>query len=332
MPNDFLENAKPVKTAPAQGDFLANARDLHSQAGFNTSLPSDKPPSDSEIYWKALTDPVGSGGRPQGLLGGALQVGGQAIKTMAQPFMHPGQALEGAAQMSGTLMNPATSPEVLTAPVKNLTEQYKSDKKVGGNALALENLGGQALGTVEGGRLLGGIAGKAGQAFPTKGRAGAMFSDIESQLANQPVSLTKTNPAIDRFEFYRTHGGLGSKAVADTQSQMVKPMNFPEVRMLYKNLGQETKPPGLLGRLTEEQPKPMLRREAGNVHSSMGEDLQSAAEAGGRGADYSGAMREYANASRVNRLLKGLGALGAGEALRRSGLLGKVISVGAKTP
>lgn len=279
-------------------------------------------------YWEALTNPVGAGGRKQGLLGGALQVGGQAIKTMAQPFTHPAETLRNVSDIAGLLMNPLAHADVAQRLIQAPVEQYKSDKAQGGNALAIENAAGNLLGGAEGGRLLGGGL----ASIPTKAHAGSLFSDIESQLADQPVSLTKTSPAIDRFEYYRTHGGLGSKAVADTQSQMVKPMNFPEVRMLYKNLGEETRPPGLLRRAFEEPTRPLLRRETSNVHGGMGEDLQSAAESGGRGTDYSDAMREYANAARVNHLLKGLGALGAGEAIRRTGLLGKVISAGAKTP
>ncbi len=127
-------------------------------------------------FWNALTNPVGSGGREQGfgfpgkvtsggaaelpgrmlgevLPGGATQVGGQAIKAMAQPLMHPINTLEGMGKVASdaVIYGPQAVAEDVAEPV---AEQYVQDKKQGGNALALENLGGQVLGNVEGPRLL----------------------------------------------------------------------------------------------------------------------------------------------------------------------------------
>jgi hypothetical protein len=137
------------------------ADQVHSAAssGFKM-VPMDAPDAVKASYWDALTNPVGSGGQKQGLLGGALQVGGQAIKTAAQPFIHPldtaAGALKGAAYAGGQAMG-VQMPEDWN-PVTPLVQNYIQDKQQGGNALALENLGGQAVGAYEGGRLAAPVA------------------------------------------------------------------------------------------------------------------------------------------------------------------------------
>jgi hypothetical protein len=108
-------------------------------------------------FWNALTNPVGSGGRQQGVVGGALQVGGQAIKAMAQPVLHPIKTAAGMAKVAGDVAT--QGPQAIGQDVvEPLVQQYVQDKEQGGNALALENLGGQVLGTVEGGRVMGAAA------------------------------------------------------------------------------------------------------------------------------------------------------------------------------
>ena len=110
-------------------------------------------PSSASLYWKVLTDPVGSGA-PQGVYGGIRQVGGQAIKTMAQPILHPIDTLAGIRKIaSDTAIYglQATATDI----VEPMAQQYMQDKEQGGNALALENLVGQLAGNVEGGRMMG---------------------------------------------------------------------------------------------------------------------------------------------------------------------------------
>ena len=132
---------------------------VHDAAAAGAKMvPLDAPDAVKASYWDALTNPVGSGGRDQGLVGGALQAGGQAIKTMAQPLMHPIDTLKGMAKTASdaVLYGPAAAAaEDVAAP---MAQQYAQDRQQGGNALALENLGGQALGMVEGGRLAGAVA------------------------------------------------------------------------------------------------------------------------------------------------------------------------------
>jgi hypothetical protein len=98
-------------------------------------------------YKAGLFNPVGSGARSQGAVGGATQVGGQAIQTMAQPVAHPVQTLQGTA---GAMRHP-----IQTA--RGMAQKYQNDVEQGGQALALENAAGQIIGTAEGGRATGGL-------------------------------------------------------------------------------------------------------------------------------------------------------------------------------
>lgn len=160
-----------------------NTHDAVSQ-GFKM-MPMNVPDAAKASYWDALTNPVGSGGRDQGVIGGALQVGGQAIKTMAQPFMHPLDMLKGIAQTAAAVGtgNPVAVGQAVAAPI---AQQYMQDKAQGGNALAFENLGGQALGTVEGGRALGVGAKAAGSAVgDTASAAKASLYPTSQSLAPQ---------------------------------------------------------------------------------------------------------------------------------------------------
>lgn len=133
---------------------------------FGNPMPvyGSEPPAVKPSYWEALTNPVGAHGREQGPLGGALQIGGQAIKTMAQPVLHPIDTLKGISKIASDIGNPQALGEDIATP---LVQNYAQDKAQGGHALALENLAGNVLGSVEGGRALGTVPAKIGTALRT---------------------------------------------------------------------------------------------------------------------------------------------------------------------
>jgi hypothetical protein len=145
-------------------------------------------------YWDALTNPIGSGGRQQGLLGGALQVGGQAIKTMAAPFIHPLDTLGGMAHIAGDAINqdPTAVGRDLIVP---MVQQYIQDKQQGGHALALENLAGNLAGQVEGGRMVGGAISKV--AAPVPNIPGENYTPV--QLQAHTGLLGRMNGLGDNF-------------------------------------------------------------------------------------------------------------------------------------
>ncbi|MFC5861098.1 hypothetical protein ACFPT7_02205 [Acidicapsa dinghuensis] len=121
-------------------------KDLRAQLGV-------KDQSGFGQYWDRLTNPVGSG-VDQGVVGGARQIGGQAIKAAAQPVVHPIDTLKGTAKFASDYATegPASVGEDVVGP---MVEQYLWDRQQGGHALAAENLIGNLLGMYEGGRVSG---------------------------------------------------------------------------------------------------------------------------------------------------------------------------------
>ncbi len=112
-------------------------------------------------FWNALTNPVGAGGQAQGVLGAVEQAGGQAIKTMAQPLIHPIDTVKGAAKaagyVGGNLIGLPDVPDEWN-PITGMRNQFLADQKQGGTTLALENLLGSVGGMIEGGRAMGAVA------------------------------------------------------------------------------------------------------------------------------------------------------------------------------
>ncbi len=164
IPMDKLQDAQQAgfkvavhMKSPDGKDGYIPADKVHDAAanGFKM-VPMEAPDAVKASYWDALTNPVGSGGREQGVLGGALQVGGQAIKAMAQPVIHPLDTIAGAYNMVRHPLDTA----------QEIAGQVKSDYQQGGVPLAAENLAGQAIGAVEGGRIAAPVAKAAMTALP----------------------------------------------------------------------------------------------------------------------------------------------------------------------
>ena len=163
--------------------------------------------------------------------------------------------------------------------------------------------------------------------LPLRSRAVNTLEDIRSQAANVPVSMTETDPAIQKFRQSVATGGrnasvmtkLGRRVDAiPTQGDVL----FPEARDFYTNVSRESARPGILRRMIEKPSAPDLRRNLGDVREAMSTDLTKAADTIGRGEDYTGAMKEYANNAKLRKLgLIGAGIAGA-EVAKRAGLLG----------
>jgi hypothetical protein len=117
------------------------------------------PPSTLSLYGDALFNPVGSGAHAQGVAGGAEQVAGRAMQTLLSPVLHPLATLKGVGGMVreaalGSPESPLYNPAALAVkpgPLEQRAEEF-SDEWNKSPALALENAGGDAIGTVEGGR------------------------------------------------------------------------------------------------------------------------------------------------------------------------------------
>ena len=167
--------------------------------------------------------------------------------------------------------------------------------------------------------------------LPSASRAGKVFQDIREQAKDVPLNFEKTTPELERFKELTQRGGRASKPFTQLARRLdldpeapQEPVNFPEGRDFYSNISDaahQTPLQKIMGRGM----KPTMRRQAVNVRRAFNDDLTSAADQVGRGQDYTDAMKEYANAKRLQKIGKGALLLGAGEAARRTGLLGNWI-------
>jgi hypothetical protein len=171
--------------------------------------------------------------------------------------------------------------------------------------------------------------------IPSRAHAGHIFGEISEAAKDVPVIPRATAPAISRFNELREAGGqsvkpLNSLARRTTEyltpatKEPQEPMLFPEARDRYSLVSDASKQnplQTLLGRGL----KPTMLRQAGEVRDGLNSDLTDAANQIGRGEDYTNALKEYAQASKLRKgLLLGGAAVGE-EALRRSGILGKTV-------
>lgn len=164
------------------------------KAGFKMH-PTTSQAAPAPSFWEALTNPVGSGGAQQGVIGGAQQIGGQAIKTAAQPFAHPIDTLSA---LGGAIMHPINT-------VEGMEQNFRNDMQQGGVPLAVENAAGQLIGGVEGGRIAGAVA-RPVASVATKAGARALLAGetpeaaYETALKPPPASVS----AADRAQMVQT--------------------------------------------------------------------------------------------------------------------------------
>lgn len=197
----------------------------------------------------------------------------------------------------------------------------------------------------------GPVAREAEAAVPSAERAGRMFNTIENEAADIPVEMKETEPALEVFQKHVKTGGKNSppiqmlrKRISPTMPRVPlpeamqadlsgvpartvnrSPIKFPEARDFYSNVTDVSKRPSVFKMAIESSREPKLRMEAGTVRNALNTDLTNAAETIGRGKDYTDALREYRQAKQLRKLRNGALLLGAGEAARRTGLLGNWI-------
>lgn len=149
-------------------------------------VPTSAPPEVKASYWDALTNPVGSGAHEQGILGGIEQIGGQAIKTMAQPIAHPLDTLSG---MYNMVRHPIDT-------AQGIVQNFQNDRQQGGLPLAIENAGGQLAGTIEGGRAMAPVMKAAINLVPSAaGKALLLGRTPEAAYENALKPSTTLSPA-----------------------------------------------------------------------------------------------------------------------------------------
>jgi len=276
------------------------------KAGFKLGAP-DQTDHPANRFWEALTNPVGSGGREQGLLGGALQVGGQAIKTIADTVRHPIDAVTSVAK---PLIASGGNPYVFGAElVKPMVENFQNDQQQRGTALAAENAAGQVLGTVEGGRALGGAA-KAAAPYaaaatdavtskisPTALKAsGAQLLKAAARDANSvPVSLDNTaEHALNLMDWQKTTnlGPSINKFLNRITKPNADPLTYQEARKFSQILG---------GLSADENLKlpPAVKFDLTKLVVGLKADIGAAADQVGQAANYYQGLGDYAKGKRL---------------------------------
>jgi len=276
------------------------------KAGFKLGAP-DQPDHPENRYWEALTNPVGSGGREQGLLGGALQVGGQAIKTIADTARHP---LNAVASVAKPLIASGGNPYTFGAElVKPMVENFQNDQQQGGTALAAENTAGQLLGTVEGGRALGGAAkvaapyaGQAAQAIAEKvvpsvmkQKAGGLLQSVAHDANKIPVNLDNAGDAALKLMDWQRKTNLGptvNKFLNRITNPKAGPLTYEEARDFYQVLGSLS---------ADETMKmaPPVRRQLVQMVVGLKQDIGNAADQVGHAADYYKGLNDYHTAAKL---------------------------------
>lgn len=162
--------------------------------------------------------------------------------------------------------------------------------------------------------------------IPNRAHAGRLFSEVSEAAKNTPVLMQKTEPELQRFEDLTMAGGRRSKPFTQLykRMQLDEPVNFPEARDFYTNIGDATSPTKLQ-RLMGRGMKPTMLRQGTITRHALNADISNAATMAGKGQEYANAMKEYSHAMKLQKALRVAGLLGAGEAARRTGLLGNWI-------
>jgi hypothetical protein len=171
------------------------AENVHDAAakGFKM-VPIEVPDAAKVSYWDALTNPVGSGGAQQGIIGGVQQIGGQAIKALAQPIAHPLDTIEG---LYNTVRHP-----IQTA--QGIGQQIQADYQQGGVPLAAENIAGQALGAYEGGRIAAPVAKAALNALPASAGRAVLLGKTPEAAYESALKPSTTIGQADRAAMVQT--------------------------------------------------------------------------------------------------------------------------------
>lgn len=198
--------------------------------------------------------------------------------------------------------------------------------------------------------------GKIAEMVPSSARAGKVFESIAKDAAQSPVNLTRSAPILQELQQLGSTGSNLPKAVRQliraSQPQTLSALDAARVALggevsplqtAQRVLGGDVTPaPGSLlypkarqfasrisnssiaERLTSD---PNLKRVLGSLREGFNADVGDAAANAGRGEDYEQAMKEFANAKKMQRVGATVGTaaasgLGIGAKL---GVLGHIL-------
>ena len=258
-------------------------------------------------------------GKTLGFLQGQPEKGYEGLQSGTSPAA---AEFMGSVPLGLTEIGKGTAETVEGHPFRGLADQA-------GGLLKASTLPGLVAG--------GPMAESAIEAIPSRVHAGQVLQDIRGAAANVPVATEKTLPELERWNELTQRGGQGRKVIRQLGTRLqnlvepgAEPLNFPEARDFYTNVSELSHQP-MLQTLMGRGLRPTALRQVGKIRSALNEDLGTAASTIGRGEDYANAIKEYAQASKLRKAIIGAGAATGGEVLRRSGLLGKLVSGASQT-
>lgn len=326
--------AKPQKLDLSAG-VVDQTQPIDLSSGFDNSPHDER--NAAQKYFDRVTEskPLDFSSLSSGL-NSTLGNIGAGLDSLATPIFHPIETAKSVAHLASLTPESAAFDPM----IQNIVSSHlKSPEESTGDYT--KRLGGEAFSTA--GNMIGGAGmaealPKVFAKIPSAGRATRTLEEIRNTARDVPVETTATRPAVQEFKGYLDTGGRPSRPVASLSrrvapattrqiaaSEAKGPMMFPEARDFYTNISRASARPGVFRRAIESPELPQQRLNIGKVREAMNSDLTNAADQIGRGEDYQNALKEYANAKKIQKVARGVALLGAGEAARRTGLLGNWI-------
>jgi len=211
----------------------------------------------------------------------AQEFGAGAIGSLS-PLIHPLDTLRGAA---GAIAHPEETAKNVWAGVKEHPAQF--------------------AGNLVGGAVTGGLAAEAGAPLiariPTKAKAGAVFQDVMAKAADQPVWMQRSGSELQRAIELADRGGVKPGPVSKLARRVGNvnnaPMTYKEARDFATNLSD-------LSADEKMALKPVMRRQMGKLAKTFNQDVGDAADRVGMRPQYDQAMKDYAQAARIQNFLE----------------------------
>lgn len=154
-------------------------------------------------------------------------------------------------------------------------------------------------------------------ALPSKARAGRLFADVEAKAGGQPVTLTRSLPLLERAQQLseRGHGTITPLDNLYKRINTINPLDYTEARdraSAISNLASGDKMNATRA----------LQAQAKKLSHAFNEDIGDTATGAGVGPQYTQAMRQFRNASRLGDVAGKALKWGGGAAAAAAGLEG----------
>ncbi len=233
----------------------------------------------------------------ESLYGGAKRSAGELSKAFqsAKEGNKAGAAVHAitAVPMVGPALNKMAEESPASEPGQSYASRVMADATPGNIGTALgtaAQVAPMALGALDTAAPERGLIAQ----IPSRARAGRTFESVMQSAKDQPVTLTRSMPFLERTQQLASRGAAPVRA-ADQLFQRVNtvnPLNYPEARDFASNLSG-------LSAAEKMAANPTMQRSVGQLSHAFNEDVGDAAAAAGRGEDYANAMKEYRRASQL---------------------------------